>query len=121
LTNITLGHGNYDEERLQEAVKASGMDAVLAQLPKGLHTVITENGKNISGGQRQRIALARAFYKNADLLLLDEPFNELDEAAETRILQYLRTLSQQGKMIVLITHNKNSLSFCSKIISLDAA
>ena len=77
-----------------------------------------ENGKNISGGQQQRIAIARALYKNADLILLDEPFNELDEDSERLLLEHFRELAQQGKLIVLITHNKKSLSYCSQIISL---
>jgi ABC-type multidrug transport system fused ATPase/permease subunit len=120
LTNITLGHDKHDEKRLQQAVSNAGLDAVLSQLPDGLRTVMAEQGKNISGGQRQRIALARALYKNADVLLLDEPFNELDEASEEQLLQLLRCLSRQGKLIVLVTHDTRSLSYCNKIISLDA-
>jgi ABC-type bacteriocin/lantibiotic exporter with double-glycine peptidase domain len=120
LTNITLSADSYDEEQLQYAIKSTGLDALIAQLPDGLQTVIAEHGKNISGGQRQRIALARALYKNADVLLLDEPFNELDEASEAHLLQQLRCLSQRGKLVILVTHNTKSLSFCNKIISLDA-
>ena len=78
-----------------------------------------ENGKNISGGQQQRIAIARALYKNADLVLLDEPFNELDEESEISLLEHFQDLAQKGKLIILITHNKKSLSYCNKIISLD--
>ncbi len=120
LTNITLSN-EHNEQQLKHAVQASALDALIAQLPDGLQTIVTENGKNISGGQRQRIAFARALYKNADLLLLDEPFNELDEASEKNMLQQLQQLQQQGKIILLITHNKTSLSFCTRIISMDAA
>ncbi|MGB8194959.1 MAG: ABC transporter ATP-binding protein [Chitinophagaceae bacterium] len=121
LTNITLSNTNNDDKKLEYALKASGLDVLTGQWPEGLNTLITENGKNISGGQKQRIALARALYKNASLLLLDEPFNELDEASATAMLQILRSLAQQGKMILLITHDTKSLSFCTKIISLDAS
>ena len=120
LTNITLGTDGYDEQRLQQAITATGLDTFITQLPDGLQTIVAENGKNISGGQRQRIALARALYKNADMLLLDEPFNELDETSEEKLLQHLRGLSQKGKLVILVTHNTKSLSFCNKIISLDA-
>lgn len=112
-TNITLSK-DYDESRLQQVVKGSGIENL------GVNTIIAENGKNISGGQRQRIAFARALYKNADLLLLDEPFNELDDATEQAMLQQLQQLREQGKIIILVTHNRNSLSFCTKTISLDA-
>ena len=65
--------------------------------------------------------LARALYHNHDLLILDEPFGELDEAAEKAILGQLRLLAEQGKMIIMITHKKSSLLFCNKILSLDEA
>ena len=89
------------------------------QFPEGLNKIITENGKNISGGQQQRVAIARALYKNADLILLDEPFNELDEASETVLLEHFRALAKQGKMVIMITHDKESLGYCNKTISLD--
>ena len=119
LTNIILEEREYNKHRLESAIGISGLDEFINLSPEGLNKMITENGKNISGGQQQRIALARAFYKDADLILLDEPFNELDEASELRIIEHLSQLAKQGKMIILITHNKNSLSHCSKIISLD--
>ena len=120
LKNITLHDREYDADRLKQATADAGLDTLLTQLPQGLNTVITENGKNISGGQRQRIALARALYKDAGLLLLDEPFNELDETSEQRLMQLLQRLAEKGKLILLITHDTKSLSFCNKIISLDA-
>ena len=119
LRNITLEEVGHNKTNLQYAIKVSGLDAFIAQSPEGLEKMIMENGKNISGGQQQRIAIARALYKNADLILLDEPFNELDEASEIILLEHLRELAQQDKLILLITHNKKSLSYCTKIISLD--
>jgi ABC-type multidrug transport system fused ATPase/permease subunit len=118
INNITLGEINYDKEKLEEVINICGLYELVNKSSEGLQKIITENGKNISGGQRQRIAIARALYKNADLILLDEPFNELDEAGENSILQHLRYLSQNGKIIMLITHNTQSLSYCNKIISL---
>jgi ABC-type bacteriocin/lantibiotic exporter with double-glycine peptidase domain len=113
LVNITLQEQGYDEERLKNAVVLSGLDELIRKLPGGLRATVTENGKNISGGQRQRIAIARALYKQADLILLDEPFSELDEVAEERLLRRLAELADSGKMVIMITHNKQSLSWCT--------
>jgi ABC-type multidrug transport system fused ATPase/permease subunit len=120
LVNITLQEQGYDEDRLKNAVAMSGLDELIRKLPGGLQARITENGKNISGGQRQRIAIARALYKQADLILLDEPFSELDEAAEERLLRRFAQLAEAGKMVIMITHNKQSLAWCTHTLSLDA-
>ena len=122
LANITLNGRQYSREgagqRLQKALDISGVSEWLPQLPDGLNTLLTENGKNISGGQRQRIALARALYKEANLIILDEPFSELDEKAEEKLLHHLQQLAAAGKIVILITHNKKSLHWCNKIITL---
>jgi ABC-type multidrug transport system fused ATPase/permease subunit len=118
LANITLDGQQYHEQRLHKALDMAGISEWLARLPEGINTRLTENGKNISGGQRQRIALARALYKEANMLILDEPFSELDEKAEEKLLHHLQELAASGKIILLITHNKKSLQVCNKIISL---
>ncbi len=119
LNNIILGDSQCDNKKLTEALKISGLNSLLKQHPEGLQKIITENGKNISGGQRQRISIARALYRDASLLILDEPFNELEEDSEYAVLDYLQCLSKSGKMIVLITHNKKNFSFCNKMIYLN--
>jgi len=126
LKNITMTDGAFDKARLEEIADIAGLRKLggAASHPDSdglMMKLITENGKNISGGQRQRIAFARALYKNADLLILDEPFSELDEQAERRLLEHCLRLTQQGKMILLITHNKQNLSLCHKTILLDEA
>lgn len=119
LRNITLQQEGYDQQKLQCALVASGLNEFIQQSPEGLNKMINENGKNISGGQQQRIAIARALYKNADLILLDEPFNELDNDSTTSMLAHFHEVAAKGKMIVIITHDKKSLSYCNKIVSLD--
>lgn len=118
LNNIVLFEECYDAGRLAQVLEITGLNTMLFHLPDGLHHLIAENGRNISGGQRQRIAIARALYKKADILLLDEPFNELDEASEIQLLTHFRQLANEGKMILLITHNSKALTFCNNIISL---
>ena len=117
--NITLEEEKYYKKELQQAMEVSGLNEFLSKFPEGIEKTITENGKNISGGQQQRIAIARAIYKNADLILLDEPFNELDECSTISLLKHLRELSSGGKMVIMISHDKQSLSYCDKIVSLD--
>ncbi len=119
LNNIVLGDEQYDKSKLKEALNASGLSALVNEFPERLQKIIAEGGKNISGGQRQRIAIARALYKNATVIILDEPFNELDENSERCMVDYFRCLAKRGKVVMLITHNKKSFSFCNKIISLD--
>lgn len=119
LRNIILEEELYNKENLEYALEVSGINEFIAKFPEGQDKLITENGKNISGGQQQRIAIARALYKNASLILLDEPFNELDETSAKTILIHLNKLCATGKTIIMITHDKKSLSFCNKIISLD--
>lgn len=114
--NIVLGVQEPDHERLNEAEHVTGFGTFLNG---SMHKMIRENGKNISGGQRQRIALARALYKDFDLLILDEPFSELDKDSERKLLQRLRELAEKGKIILLITHHPVDVSFFTKTIQLD--
>lgn len=119
IRNITLEEDDHDNALLQNALMVSGLDEVMKQFPEGREKMITENGKNISGGQQQRVAIARALYKNAPLILLDEPFNELDEEATQSLLEHFKKMAAGGKTILMITHDKKSLLYCNKIISLD--
>ena len=117
--NITLDGGNYNVHKMNEVITFCGLNNLLQTYPDGLNTLITENGKNISGGQRQRIMLARALYHDFDVLVLDEPFSEMDKALENDILTQLQLLATKGKIIVLVTHNPNSFNRCNRVIDLD--
>ena len=119
LRNITLNENDFNLQKVEEVIRLTGLNQLIANYPEGYNKLITENGKNLSGGQRQRIAIARAFYKESDLIILDEPFSELDWESEAELLDYFSVLANTGKMIILITHHKESLSFCNKTISLD--
>lgn len=116
--NITLSDDPADAEKLERVSLICGLDDFLKKYPEGWQKVITENGKNISGGERQRIMLARALYHESDVLILDEPFSELDECSEKAILSQLKTLATGGKIILLITHNQDSLLFCTQVLAL---
>ncbi|MBS1564928.1 MAG: ABC transporter ATP-binding protein [Bacteroidetes bacterium] len=120
LHNVILDEKKHDEKKLHCALRFSGLTALIESLPAGLETIVAEHGKNFSGGQRQRIALARALYKKTKLIILDEPFSELDEAAEKAMLAHFQRLAGEGHIIILITHNSRSLSYCNKKLSPDA-
>ena len=115
--NITLAEDGYDIQKLDEVVDFCDLDVIIEQRPEKLDWIITENGKNLSGGQRQRVMLARALYHGFDLLILDEPFGELDQQSENIILEKLQKLAAEGKMILFVTHNRQSLSYCNKLVS----
>ena len=117
--NITLDEEHFNPTKMNAVIEATGLKELLGRHPEGWNKIVTENGKDISGGQKQRIAIARALYKDADLIILDEPFNELDSGSEQLLLQHFRVLASEGKVILLITHNKESLAYCHHIIALD--
>jgi ABC-type bacteriocin/lantibiotic exporter with double-glycine peptidase domain len=119
LKNITLDAGEYDQNKVEEVLTICGLDQLLIKYPEGLEKIIKENGKNISGGERQRIMLARALYRDFDLLIMDEPFSEMDDLSEAFILNQLQLITCQDKMILFITHNKSSLFYCNKVVSLN--
>ena len=117
--NITLDDGEYDSEKLNEVIFFCGLEQLFASFEDGINMIINEGGKNFSGGQRQRIVLARALYHDFDLLILDEPFSEIDKQGEGLILLKLKQLAEQGKIIIFITHNTESLAYCNKFIALN--
>jgi ATP-binding cassette subfamily C protein CydD len=104
LENIKFGRPEASDEQIAEAVKLARLADVIAGLPRGLQTQIGETGFGLSGGQAQRIAIARAFLKDAPLLLLDEPTAHLDPAIERDVLESLKRLAI-GRTVVLASHS----------------
>lgn len=100
--NITFEE-NYDEKRLAEAIKTSGLSDFVSNLDKGINTVIKEDASNISGGEKKRIGIARALYKNGNVLLVDEPFSSIDKKTQEQIEKML--LSLEDKTILNISHS----------------
>lgn len=104
--------------RVEAAARAAHAWEFIAQLPDGLHTRVGEGGARLSGGQRQRLALARAFYKDAPILILDEATSALDAESEQLIAQALRDL-QGKKTLILIAHRLTSVQHADTILVLD--
>jgi len=103
LENIRAGLDNATDEMCVEAAKSANADAFISALPRGYQTQVGELGVQVSGGQRQRIALARAYLKNAPIILLDEPTSALDSETEEVIQRELRLLTK-GKTTLVIAH-----------------
>ena len=115
--NITYGCDEVDENRLQQAIDAAYVSEFVNELPKGLETLVGEQGLRLSGGQRQRISIARAFYKNAPIIILDEATSALDVKSEKFIQQALETL-MESKTSIVIAHRLSTIESADKIIVL---
>jgi ATP-binding cassette subfamily C protein CydD len=102
--NIALADPDASEQNIVNAAQAAGVTEFSAQLPEGLLTQIGERGYGLSGGQVQRIALARAFLKNADIVLLDEPTANLDAANKTLLLDVIEQLFAD-KTLIIASHD----------------
>ena len=101
--NIRFGRPSATRQEIEAAARAANAHDFIAALPQGYDTIIGEHGATLSGGERQRLAIARAFLKNAPILILDEPTSALDSATEAHILDALERL-MQGRTTIIIAH-----------------
>ena len=116
--NIAFGE-QADDKELERVLKLAGLWEDAQKLPNGLDTMLyksfDENGTDLSGGQRQKTAIARALYRNAPVVILDEPTAALDPVAEYEIYRQFNTLVG-GKTAVYISHRLSSCKFCDRIV-----
>lgn len=117
--NILMARPQASAAELQTAVHAAGVSEFLADLPLGLDTPLGERGVGLSGGQIQRIGLARAFLKDAPVLLLDEPSANLDGHSQTLLHEALVRLAQ-GRTVLLVAHRLATAQLAQRILVLDA-
>ena len=121
--NIALGvdPDEIDYNRVNEVVELADLRSFVDTLKDGVHSRIGEQGSRISGGQRQRIGIARALYKQCDVLLFDEATSSLDGQTEENINTAIRRLSDANRAltIVVIAHRETSLEYCDRIITLE--
>ena len=115
--NIAFGTlvEEIDEKRLHEVIEDSQLKEFVEQLPCGLDTIIGENGAFLSGGERQRIGLARALYKQPEILILDESTSALDMNTEKLLVEMIRSISK-GKTIIIVAHRLSTLKYCDRIL-----
>ncbi len=118
LANIRMARPTASEDDIKQAATFAGAEEFIQQLPHSYETRIGERGARLSAGQAQRIAIARAFLKDAPLLILDEPTSSLDPKSEMLIRQALEHLMQQ-RTVLVIAHRYNTISNVEQIAILD--
>lgn len=116
--NLRLARPDADDAQLREAARAAGAEAFIDALPQGFDTPLGERGANLSGGQVQRLALARAFLKDAPVLLLDEPTAHLDTHSQRAVLEAIERLAR-GRTVLLVTHRLHALALADHVVVLD--
>lgn len=104
IENIALGDYQPDIQRIVGICGQLGMMDFIEGLPNGFGTYLGENGASLSGGQKQRIAIARALYKDPEVLIMDEATSSLDPKSEEFVQMTIRKLAEAGKTIIFITH-----------------
>lgn len=115
MENIRLGRSSASDEEVLEAARLANCDDFVKKLPRGYETEIGENGSNLSGGERQRISIARAFLKDAEIILLDEIAASLDVENEKYIQESLNKLTK-NKTVIIISHRMKSIENVDQII-----
>lgn len=118
IDNIAYGEDFPNRERILDLVKKLEILPFIEKLPNGFQTHLGENGSQLSGGQRQRIAIARALYKNPEILILDEATSSLDSTSEGVIQTALRELKTQGKTLIIIAHRLSTTAHSDHILVL---
>jgi ATP-binding cassette subfamily B protein len=116
--NIAYGSPQATTEEIIAAAEAANAHDFISRLPMGYETEAGERGVQLSGGERQRISLARAFLRNAPILILDEPTSSVDTTTEAAILEAIERL-MQGRTTFMIAHRLTTLDICDVRIKLD--
>jgi len=117
--NIAVGEFNPDMGKVIEICEKLGMTNFIEQLPHGFNTSLGENGANLSGGQQQRIAIARALYRDPEIIILDEATSSLDSLAETFVHNTLNLMHNENKTVIVIAHRFSTINMAQRIIVLD--
>ena len=120
LDNIVLGEDfkKINFEKVEESAKIAEIYDFINSLPQKFNEKVGEAGAKVSGGQLKRIGIARTLYRDTEVIILDEPTNELDEDTELKIIKSLNNLKNR-KTIIIISHNPEIISLCDQIIDFD--
>jgi ATP-binding cassette subfamily B protein len=116
--NIAYGIDDPDPERIERAARLAQAHEFIEELPLGYQTVLGERASTLSGGQRQRLAIARAFIRDAPVLVLDEPTTGLDPESSAQVIEALRTLIE-GTTTIVISHDLELVRCADRVLVLD--
>lgn len=119
IDNIAVGDYDPNMQKIITICTQLGIIDFIEALPEGFKTYLGENGASLSGGQKQRIAIARALYRNPEILILDEATSSLDSASEQYVQRTIDLLRMQKKTIIIIAHRLTTIRKADKIIVLD--
>ena len=119
IENIALGDSFPNIQRILDLSKQLGITEFVEKLPNGFETQIGENGALLSGGQKQRIAIARALYKNPEILLMDEATSSLDTNSEQIVKQTIDDFKLQGKTVIVIAHRLSTIANADTILVME--
>lgn len=117
-SNIAFGEEVIDMKRLNDAIDAAQLRTFIGRLEDGVETVVGERGVRLSGGERQRIAIARALYRNPEVLIFDEATSALDNKTELELMSTIKIISA-NRTIIMIAHRVTTLKDCNRIIMID--
>lgn len=116
LNNITYNQP-LNETKLKDCIQKSKLQDLITELPNGINTIINQSGSNLSGGQKQRITIARALYKNPQIIIFDEATSALDEKTEEQIVKIIKEISKE-KIVLFITHKLSNLQDVNEVYEL---
>lgn len=117
--NIAVGDDQPDMKKIIRICSGLGILEFIEKLPEGFNTYLGENGATLSGGQKQKIAIARALYRDPEILILDEATSSLDSAAEKHVRKMVELLRHQRKTVIIIAHRLSTISHADKIVVLE--
>ncbi len=107
-----------DPKKFKEVIEISQLGSLIEKLPEGVQTRIGDEGKKLSGGEKQRLGIARALYKNTDILIFDEATSALDEKTERSLFESLIKYLDSDKIFLFVTHKKSMSNYANKLINL---
>lgn len=118
IDNIAIGDTEPDMKRVMQICRELEITDFIERLPNGFNTFLGENGTNLSGGQRQRLAIARALYRDPEILILDEATSSLDSESEQHVQNAIALLRERQKTIIVIAHRLSTIMHADKIVVL---
>ena len=118
--NIVLWQKSYlSDRKIIEILNLVELDYLIKKLPKGINSLIAQDGSNLSGGEQQKLAIARAIYFNRKCIVIDEGLNAMDKKNQNNILNLLKLLKSHKYSIVIVSHEKSHFKICDKIYNLN--